>query len=82
MGPTAAWLRTELLPILADELSAARVERIGYFESHAVNGLLREHLGRRNNREGILWALLCFSVWHRQYVEAGAPGARAVVASA
>ena len=82
VGPTAAWLRSELLPILADELSAARLERIGYFESRAVSGLLREHLERRNNREGILWALLCFSVWHRQYVEAGAPGARAVVASA
>ena len=81
VGPTAAWLRHELRPILEDELSAARLERIGYFEPRAVSALLGEHLGRRNNREGILWALLCFSVWHRQYVEGGAPLPHAVAAS-
>ena len=31
--------------------------------------LLREHLTGRHNREGILWALLCFSTRHRLYVE-------------
>jgi len=34
-----------------------------------VRGLLDDHFSRRHNRAGILWALLCFSIWHRGYVE-------------
>jgi hypothetical protein len=55
--------------MLADELSPQRQRRLGYFEPTAVEALLREHLTGLHNREGILWALLCFSAWHRLYVE-------------
>ncbi len=72
IGPTAAWMRHELRGVVEDELSDARMRRLGYFEPAAVTGLLREHFERRNNRAGILWALLCFSTWHRIYVEGGA----------
>jgi asparagine synthase (glutamine-hydrolysing) len=75
VGPTSSWLRNELRPMLEDELSAGRMTRLGYFDPNVVDGLLRDHFGRRHNREGILWALLCFSTWHRLYVEG--PGARA-----
>jgi len=34
-----------------------------------VAKLSADHFSRRHNREGILWALLCFSTWHRVYVE-------------
>jgi asparagine synthase (glutamine-hydrolysing) len=71
VGPTAAWLRHELRPLLTDELSASRLGRLGYFEPRTVAGLLDEHFDRRQNREGILWALLCFSTWHRLYLEQG-----------
>src|SRR5690348_14754592 len=74
VGPTAAWLRHELRPLLEDELSAARTRRHGYFDPTAVAKLSADHFSRRHNREGILWALLCFSTWHRVYVEpASAP---------
>ena len=69
VGPTSAWLRNELRPTLTDELSPERQRRLGYFEPAAVDRLLREHLEGRQNREGILWALLCFSTWHRLYLE-------------
>jgi len=69
VGPTAAWLRDELRPMLQDELSASRLTRLGYFDPRTVARLLDEHFARRHNREGILWALLCFSTWHRLYVE-------------
>lgn len=70
VGPTAEWLRHELRPVLEDELAPGRLRRIGYFEPSVVRALLDEHCSRRHNREKILWALLCFSVWHRGYVEA------------
>ena len=74
VGPTSAWLRRELRDTLADELSPERQRRLGYFQTGTVDTLLREHLTARQNREGILWALLSFSVWHRLYVEsAGIP---------
>ncbi len=69
VGPTAAWLRNELRPLLEDELSAARVRRLGYFEPVVVERLMTEHFSGRHNREGVLWALLCFSVWHRLFAE-------------
>ena len=69
VGPTSAWLRHELRQTLTDELSPDRQRRLGYFEPAAVEKLLHEHLTGRQNREGILWALLCFSTWHRLYLE-------------
>src|SRR2546429_368309 len=75
VGPTAAWLRNELRGMIQDELAPARLQRLGYFDPTVVRGLLDDHFSRRHNRAGILWALLCFSIWHRGYVEA--PPARA-----
>jgi asparagine synthase (glutamine-hydrolysing) len=69
VGPTSAWLRHELRDMLTDELSFERQRRLGYFAPTAVQTLLHEHLTARHNREGILWALLCFSTWHRLYLE-------------
>ncbi len=69
VGPTSAWLRVELREMLTDELSPSRQRRLGYFEPRAVEMLLQEHFTGRQNRERILWALLCFSTWHRLYAE-------------
>ncbi len=69
VGPTAAWLRHELRDMLTDELSPERQRRLGYFEPAVVETLLRDHLTGRQNQERILLALLCFSTWHRLYVE-------------
>jgi asparagine synthase (glutamine-hydrolysing) len=69
VGPTASWLRHELRPLLLDELSAARIARLGHFDPRMVQRLLDDHFTGRHNREGILWALLCFSLWHRTFCE-------------
>jgi asparagine synthase (glutamine-hydrolysing) len=69
VGPTSAWLRHELREMLTDELSPERQRRLGYFDPAAVDTLLHEHFTGRQNQERILWALLCFSTWHRLYVE-------------
>ncbi len=71
VGPTALWLRHELRDMLLDELSQDRIQRLGYFRSEVVQELLEDHFTRRQNREGVLWELLCFSTWHRLYVESG-----------
>jgi asparagine synthase (glutamine-hydrolysing) len=73
VGPTASWLRHELRGVVEDELAEARMRRLGYFAPDAVAEIERDHFAHRQNREGVLWELLCFSVWHRLYVEAAAP---------
>ena len=73
VGPTAQWLRHELRDVMEDELAPARLQRLGYFDPAVVRGLLDDHVSRRHNRAGILWALLCFSIWHRVYLEAPSP---------
>ena len=60
VGPTTAWLRNELSGMLTDELSAARQQRLGYFEPAAIQTALREHLTGRQNRERILWRYCAF----------------------
>src|SRR6266702_5161359 len=70
IGPVAEWLRHELRGVIEDELAPGRLRRLGYFDPGAVRGLLDDHFSRRHNRAPILWALLCFSVWHRVYLEA------------
>jgi asparagine synthase (glutamine-hydrolysing) len=69
VGPTAEWLRHELADVLADELSSDRLRRLGHFDVAQVERMRREHAERRQNHEGILWSMLCFSIWHRAYVE-------------
>ncbi len=69
VGPTAAWLRHELRQMLTDELSPERQRRLGYFDPNTVQTFLKEHLTGRQNWERMLWGLLCFSTWHRLYVE-------------
>jgi len=81
VGPTAEWLRHELAEVLSDELSADRLRRLAHFDLAQVERLRREHADRQQNHEGILWALLCFSTWHRLYVErSGAPDGRPIPA--
>jgi asparagine synthase (glutamine-hydrolysing) len=79
VGPTAAWLRNELRPMLIDELSPARQQRLGYFDPSAVDRVLQDHLSGRQNQERILLALLCFSTWHRLYVESSSQAGSARV---
>ncbi len=69
VGPTASWLRNELREMITDELSPARLQRLGLFDPTTVSSLLDEHFAGRHNRSGILWELLCFTTWHRLVVE-------------
>jgi asparagine synthase (glutamine-hydrolysing) len=69
VGPTAMWLRNELAPMLADELSPERLRRLDAFDVDVVDRLRREHAEHKQNHEGLLWALLCFTTWHRTFVE-------------
>ncbi len=68
VAPVAAWFRGELREFAHDIIasSAARdVIRLDYCEQ-----LLARHAkGEQGNTERKLWSILCFLVWHEQYVQ-------------
>jgi asparagine synthase (glutamine-hydrolysing) len=77
VGPTAAWLRGELRPVLEEALAPERVKSVGFLNADLVTSFKHEHFTRRENREGILWAVLCFLTWHERYGRSAATGTAA-----
>jgi len=72
--PLVHWWRSELKEDMLQILVEPRTLQRGYFRPQAVRQLLTEHLSGRRNRPTDLWMLLVFELWHRNFLEAGAPG--------
>lgn len=71
-SPMAAWLRGDLQPLLARELSPAAIDGDGILRSEAVRALVTAHEERRSLNNKQLFALLMFQRWVRR-VGAHAP---------
>jgi asparagine synthase (glutamine-hydrolysing) len=67
--PAAAWLRGELEPFARETLSAATLERQGFFRPAAAERLLETHLSGREDLSRQLWGLLSFTLWYERHVE-------------
>jgi len=72
--PLAEWLRGPLQPMLRDVLLSTSARGRGLFETTVVQRLLDEHVSQQQNHKERLWALLCFELWAREYVDT--PAAR------
>jgi asparagine synthase (glutamine-hydrolysing) len=66
--PLAKWLREELRPMLLDLLSESTVQECGYLRPNAVDQVVQDHLSEKRDNSGILWQLLMFECWHRNYL--------------
>ena len=55
-------------------LDAVARER-GYFRQDYVRGLLDRHVAGREDNASQLWSLTMFELWHREFVDGGAPAA-------
>jgi asparagine synthase (glutamine-hydrolysing) len=69
--PLAAWLRTDLKPMVGDLLSADNIRRQGFFRPEAVRLLIDEHWAGRVDHHRKIWALLVFSLWFDRYAVGG-----------
>lgn len=72
--PVAAWLRTDLSPMLRDELAADKVKREGIFDHRHVSRLVDEHLSGRRDWRKALWTLLVFERWLARWASPGSTG--------
>ncbi len=65
--PIHDWFRGTLRPLLLDTLSQDAVESTGLFHWSAIDHLLRQHLGRRQNLGYHLWGLVVLSIWMKRW---------------
>ena len=73
--PLGVWFRGGLADIFSDVLGSPRTRQRGYFNTEFVDRIVREHLAGRRDHTLRLWQLLVFELWHRQYLDSGAPAA-------
>jgi asparagine synthase (glutamine-hydrolysing) len=67
--PLVHWMRHELKDGLLQILIEPRTLQRGYFKPEAVHSLLDEHFRGRRDHAGVLWMLLVFELWQRNFLE-------------
>lgn len=71
--PLADWFKGSLRDLSHDLLLGSRCRDRGMFNGRYVARLLTEHQAGKANHEHRLWALLCFEVWCRNFLDAANP---------
>jgi asparagine synthase (glutamine-hydrolysing) len=67
--PLARWLRTDLVPLLRDNLLDGRSRARGLFEPAVVGRMVEEHVAGRRDWSTRLWALLFLEMWFRRFID-------------
>jgi asparagine synthase (glutamine-hydrolysing) len=67
--PMKNWLRRELRPLMLDLLSRAALARRGLFDAADVERRVQEHLGGRENHAHVLFSLMVFERWAREFLD-------------
>ncbi|NNL85916.1 MAG: asparagine synthase (glutamine-hydrolyzing) [Myxococcales bacterium] len=66
-APLAVWFRGELRGWVEEVLAPAELAHAGVFRPEAVRALLDRHFDRTENLDNQIWALIAFTVWHREH---------------
>jgi asparagine synthase (glutamine-hydrolysing) len=67
--PLIHWMRHELKDQLMGILLEPRTLQRGYFQADSIRVVLDDHFRRRRDHAGVLWMLLVFELWHRNFLE-------------
>ncbi|MGB3797860.1 MAG: asparagine synthase (glutamine-hydrolyzing) [Alteraurantiacibacter sp.] len=67
--PLNDWLRGPLRELADENLNRERLESLGYFDGKEVARRWSDHLSGRRNWGFHLWSCICFSLWHRHWME-------------
>jgi asparagine synthase (glutamine-hydrolysing) len=67
--PLVHWVRHELRDLILGVLLEPRTLQRGYFNASGVRNLLDEHFRGRRNHAGLIWRLLMFELWNRNFLE-------------
>ena len=66
--PIKNWLTTQFRPIMEDCLHPQKIKQQGIFNSKTIERLKQEHLAGIANHSHILWSLIVFQQWERQWL--------------
>jgi asparagine synthase (glutamine-hydrolysing) len=67
--PLVHWMRQEMKDELREILLDPRSLQRGYFKPNAVRAVVEEHISGKRNHPGVLWQMLVFELWHRNFLE-------------
>jgi asparagine synthase (glutamine-hydrolysing) len=65
--PLSHWLRNELKGLCCDLLSKDSLAKHGLFEHIYIEKILNEHFTRKKNHRKLIWTLLTFQLWYKNY---------------
>ena len=71
VGPMASWLRHDLKDYVRDNLSESNLKAHGYLNHKTISRILDEHFSLQKCHDTLIWALLCFQIWHSTYKKVG-----------
>ena len=66
--PLVHWFREQLKDELPELLLDSRALQRGYFDPKGVRRVLDEHSRGRFDHSGLIWQLLIFELWHRNFL--------------
>jgi asparagine synthase (glutamine-hydrolysing) len=67
--PLAAWFRASWQPHLHDILEDDTARGRGFFRPDSVSVLISEHVSGRRDHSYLLFSLLMFELWHREFLD-------------
>jgi len=67
--PLVHWMRNEFRDGMLPMLQEPRTVQRGYFKAESVREVLDEHFRGRRDHSGVLWMMLVFELWHRNFLE-------------
>lgn len=67
MIPLASWLSNELRDMVEDYCGQEAIEQDGLFDPAYVRGMLDDHFNKRRDCRKMIWTLLAFQIWKRNY---------------
>ena len=65
--PIKKWLSTQFKPIMEKYLSSKEIKQQGVFQPENIEILKKEHLTGIANHSHILWSLIVFHCWRKQW---------------
>ncbi|MFC1631617.1 asparagine synthase (glutamine-hydrolyzing) [Candidatus Omnitrophota bacterium] len=69
MVPLGDWLRRDLKSFTQEVLSTAAIKSRGYLDPEYVQSIIDAHFSGKRVYTHQIWALLCFELWARSYLD-------------
>ncbi|WMS86193.1 asparagine synthase (glutamine-hydrolyzing) [Pleionea litopenaei] len=67
--PIAQWLKSDLVELTSELLDKDYLDQQGIFNSQLVHSVYKEHIKGHSDNSNLLWTILMFQMWYKNYME-------------